>query len=60
MLTMAMTGGKQISLSPLWAERLKKVHNPLCPGMAADNIKIIRCVLVSIATPLSPIRGPPP
>ena len=42
MLTIAMTGGRQISLSPLWAERLMKLHNPLCPGMAADNIKIIR------------------
>ena len=42
MLTIAMTGGRQINLSPLWAERLKKVHNPHCPGMTADNIKIIR------------------
>jgi hypothetical protein len=42
MLTIAMTGGRQIRLSLLWAERLMKVHNPLCPGMAADNIKIIR------------------
>ena len=60
MLTIAMTGGRQISLSPRWAERIKKVHNPLCPGMAADNIKITRCVLISITTPPSPIRGPPP
>jgi len=42
MLNIAMTGARQISLSPLWAELLKKVHNPPCPGMAADNIKIIR------------------
>ncbi len=41
MLTIAMIGGKQISPSSQWAERLMKVHNPLCPGMAADNIKII-------------------
>ena len=60
MLTIGMTGGRQISHSPLLAERIKKVHEPLCPVMDADNIKIIRCVLVSIATPLSPIRGPPP
>jgi hypothetical protein len=42
MFTIAMTGEKQISLSSLWAERLKKVHKPHCPGMTADNIKTIR------------------
>ena len=42
MLTIAMTGEKQISLSFLWAERLKKVHNPHCLGMTADNVKMIR------------------
>ena len=42
MLTIAITGARQRSLSPLWAERLKKVHNPHCPGVAADNIKITR------------------
>ena len=60
MLSISLTGGKQINPSTLRAGRTKKVHNPLCPGMAADNIKIIRCVLVFIATPLSPFRGPPP
>ena len=60
MLIIAMTGARQINLSPLWTERLKKVHNPLCPGMAADNIKIIRLLSFPVSTPLSPIRGPPP
>lgn len=60
MLTIAMTGGKQVSLSSLRAERLKKVHNPHCPRMTADNIKKIRRLLFPTTTPLSPIRGPPP
>ena len=42
MLTMPMTGGKQISLSSLWTERLKKVHDPHCLGMTADNVKMTR------------------
>ena len=60
MLTIATTGGKQISLSPVWAERLKKVFDLHCPYMTADNIKRIRCLFASFTTPLSPNRGPPP
>jgi len=60
MSIIAMAGARQINLSPIWAERLKKVHNPLCPGKAADNINIIRLLPVFLATPLSPTRGPPP
>ena len=60
MSSIAMAGARQINLSPIWAERLKKVHNPHCPSMAADNIKIIRLISFPVSTPLSPTRGPPP
>jgi len=42
MLSTMMTGGKQISLLPFWAERLNDGQMPYCLGMIADNGKIIR------------------
>lgn len=42
MLTIAMAGEKQISLSSLWAERLNDEHIPFCLGMTANNVKTIR------------------
>jgi hypothetical protein len=41
MLSTVMTGGKQISLLPFWAERLNDEHIPYCLSMIADNGKII-------------------